>query len=220
MTSWGKKMPPPAQWLIDPTNSSRLRWWDGHAWTEHFAPLSPNGQVSGANDLPAQRGPVQAASAASWPSAARHEGPASADDDPSDILRRVQREMKAADLDLPLDEQVEVVGEQYYPKEIRKLFGECGLPITSAGNTLEGEVCYLMPEPWNPYDSNAVAVMVRCYHVGHLPAALAQPYHPRLIVYAQQRQLVTGVARIWSKLESGAMVRARVTIVVPEVAAL
>jgi hypothetical protein len=132
----------------------------------------------------------------------------------------LQSEMKPADLDLPLDEQVEVVGEQYYPKEIRKLFRECSLPITSAGSTLEDEVCYLVPEPWNPHDSNAVAVMVRSYHVGHLPAALAKRYHPRLIAYAQQRQLVSGVARVWSRLESGTMVRARVTIVVPEVAIL
>ncbi len=85
---------------------------------------------------------------------------------------------------------------------------------------LEDEVCYLVPEPWNPHDPNAVAVMVRSYQVGHLPAELAKRYHPRLIGYAQQRQLVTGVARVWSKLESGAMVRARVTIAVPEVAVL
>ncbi|HZI75212.1 MAG TPA: HIRAN domain-containing protein [Gemmatimonadales bacterium] len=145
---------------------------------------------------------------------------ASIDDDPSDVLRRVQSEMVSANLDLPLDEQVEVVGEQYHPKEIRKLFRECSLPITTAGNVLEDEVCYLVPEPWNPHDPNAVAVMVRSYQVGHLPAELAKRYHPRLIGYAQQRQLVTGVARVWSKLESGAMVRARVTIAVPEVAVL
>jgi hypothetical protein len=142
------------------------------------------------------------------------------DDDPSDILRSIQREMVPASLDLPLDEQVEVAGEQYYPKEVRKLFRECGLPITSAGNAIEGEVCYLVPEPWNPHDPNAVAVMVRSYQVGHLPAELARRYHPRLIRYAQQRQLVTGVARVWSKLESGTMVRARATIAIPEVTVL
>jgi hypothetical protein len=56
------------------------------------------------------------------------------DEDPGDVLPRVQSEMVSANLDLPLDEQVEVAGEQYYPKEIRKLFRECGVPITSAGN--------------------------------------------------------------------------------------
>jgi hypothetical protein len=51
-------------------------------------------------------------------------------------------------------------------------------------------------------------------------AALAKRYHPRLITYAQHRQLVTGVARVWIRLESGVMVRARATIAVPEIAAL
>ena len=39
------------------------------------------------------------------------------DDDPSDVLRRVQAGMSAARLSVPLDEQVEVVGEQFYPKQ-------------------------------------------------------------------------------------------------------
>ena len=46
-----------------------------------------------------------------------------------------------------------------------------------------------MPEPWNPHDPKAVAVMVRTFHVGHLPAALARRYHGRLIPYAQRHQL-------------------------------
>jgi len=121
---------------------------------------------------------------------------------------------------VPLDEQIEIVGEQFYPKEIRKLFRECGMPITAAGCTLESEMCFLVPEPWNPHDPNAVAVMVRTFHVGHLPAALARRYHRHLIPYAQRRQLVTGNARIWSQLESGGMLRARVTVVVPEAAVL
>ena len=61
------------------------------------------------------------------------------DEDPSDVLRRVQAGMSAARLSVPLDEQIEVVGEQFYPKEVRKLFRECGMPITAAGCTLESE---------------------------------------------------------------------------------
>ena len=34
-----------------------------------------------------------------------------------------------------------------------------------------------MPEPWNPHDPNAVAIMVRTFHVRHLPAGLARRYH-------------------------------------------
>jgi hypothetical protein len=31
----------PAQWYPDPAGSGRLRWWNGHAWTEHYAPAQP-----------------------------------------------------------------------------------------------------------------------------------------------------------------------------------
>ena len=39
------------------------------------------------------------------------------DEDPSDLLRRVQAGMSAAKLSEPLDEQIEVVGEQFYLKK-------------------------------------------------------------------------------------------------------
>ena len=77
-----------------------------------------------------------------------------------------------------------------------------------------------MPEPWNPPDPNAVAVMVRTFHVGNLAAGLARRYHGRLIPYAQRHRLVPGSARLWSRLESGGMVRAGVTVCVPEAAVL
>lgn len=32
---------PPSGWYVDPQNTSRLRWWDGTAWTEHFQASSP-----------------------------------------------------------------------------------------------------------------------------------------------------------------------------------
>ena len=38
-----------------------------------------------------------------------------------------------------------------------------------------------MPEPWNPHDPNAVAIMVRTFHVRHLPARLGQAL-PRVTV--------------------------------------
>jgi len=38
------------------------------------------------------------------------------DEDPSDILRRVQDGMSAARLSAALDEQIEIVGEQFFPQ--------------------------------------------------------------------------------------------------------
>jgi hypothetical protein len=221
MPLWGKQKQelPPAQWAIDPADSRRWRWWDGHGWTDNYAPVEPPGAAPALRSaaqlsLPSETsGGVAAGTHAALP-------PDVQEEDPSDILRRLQAGMSAAPLSVPMDEQIEVAGEQFYSKEIRKLFRECGMPITAAGCTLESEMCSLMPEPWNPHDPHAVAVMVRTFHVGHLPAALAGRYHSRLIPYAQRRQFVTGQARIWSKLEAAGMVRARVTVVVPEAAAL
>jgi hypothetical protein len=222
MPLWGKQKQQllSAQWFVDPTDSKRLRWWDGRGWTDNYAPREPMGAepVLRSAGLPSQPSETSMAVKAGHVYAVGV--PPVEDEDPSDILRRVQAGMSAARLSVPLDEQIEIVGEQFYAKEIRKLFRESSMPITAAGCTLESEVCFLVPEPWNPHDPNAVAVMVRTFHVGHLPAELARRYHGHLAPYAQRRELVTGNARVWSQLESGDMVRARVTVLVPEATVL
>ena len=115
----------------------------------------------------------------------------------------------------PLEEQVEVVGETYYIKGIRRVFADEGMPITPRGATLEQMPCSLVPNPWNPHDPNAVAVCVGRHHVGYLPADLAIDYAPSLIKLAQREVLASGEARLWAKSDGG-MVRARVTILIPE----
>ena len=225
MPLWGKQKQkqksPSAQWFVDPTDPKRWRWWDGRGWTDNYAPIKPTGTEPALRSTAPSSQPSETSRGVEVGDAYAARMPdVDEDEDPSDILRRVQAGMSAARLSVPLDEQIEVVGEQFYAKEIRRLFREGGMPITAAGCTLESEVCFLVPEPWNPHDPNAVAVMVRTFHVGHLPADLARRYHGRLIPYAQRRQLVTGTARIWSKLESGSMVHARVTVCVPEAAVL
>ncbi|GAA1967339.1 DUF2510 domain-containing protein [Agromyces allii] len=47
----------PADWYPDPNNAAQLRYWDGHAWTDHYAPAvapptSPTGPAANVN-LPA-----------------------------------------------------------------------------------------------------------------------------------------------------------------------
>ena len=168
MPLWGKheQKLPLAQWFIDPTGPKRWRWWDGLGWTDKYAPIEPTGTV------PALRSTAPPSQTSGTSKGAEDGDACSAtvpdieDEDPSDILRRVQAGMSAARLSVPLDEQIEVVGEQFYPKEVRRLFRECGMPITAAGCTLESEMCFLVPEPWNPHDPKAVAVMVRTSHVG------------------------------------------------------
>jgi hypothetical protein len=115
----------------------------------------------------------------------------------------------------PLDEQVEVAGETFHVKGIKKVFRESGMPITDAGSTLEDVQCILAPEPWNPHDSAAVAVMVGLHQVGYLPGELARQYARPLAALAGGGVLATGLARIWAKTDAG-VVRARVTILIPE----
>lgn len=115
----------------------------------------------------------------------------------------------------PLDEQVEVVGETYRAKDIRRVFEEAGMPITARGVTLNLVRCILVPEPWNEHDPNAVAVMVGKHHVGYLAAELAISYTDGLQRIARLGRLATGEARIWARSDDG-MIRARVTILIPE----
>ncbi len=115
-----------------------------------------------------------------------------------------------------LDEQIEVVGETYAVKGIKRVFREINRPIPGSGATLEDLVCVLVPEPWNPHDANAVAVLIGKHHVGYVPAELARHYAAPLGRLAQEGRLVSGEARVWAKAESSSMIRARVTICVPE----
>lgn len=119
----------------------------------------------------------------------------------------------------PLDEQIEVAGETHHIKGIKRVFAEVGSVITARGTTLEELQCVFVPEPWNPHDSNAVAVMVGQHHVGYVPSELAEDYAEPLRRLAVIGTLTTGEARIWAKAE-GAIIRARVTVLAPEPHAL
>jgi hypothetical protein len=118
----------------------------------------------------------------------------------------------------PLDEQIEVAGETYAVKGIKKAFRDFSMPISERGTTLEDVQITLVPEPWNPHDPNAVAVMVGQHHVGYIPADTAVDYSYGLGQLAARGWLATGVARIWAKTDGG-VVRARVTILIPEAVA-
>jgi hypothetical protein len=55
--------------------------------------------------------------------------------------------------------------------------------------------------------------------VGYLPSEMAENYAEPLLKLVKLNRLVTGQARMWA-LDEGGIVRARVTILVPEPAAL
>ncbi|WP_426518109.1 DUF2510 domain-containing protein [Diaminobutyricibacter sp. McL0618] len=52
MTDARTSGPTPPGWLPDPTGAERLRWWNGHDWTDHYAPLP---QAAPGAPLPGER---------------------------------------------------------------------------------------------------------------------------------------------------------------------
>lgn len=195
-------------WYSDPAGTNRLRWWDGLQWTDHYTAIP--GQETA---VPAVSAPVVAHSPSPTP---RISMPSkTAKGRATSPLTELVAAARLEDPRYPLEEQVEVVGETYRIKDIRRVFKEAGMPITESGVTLESLRCILVPEPWSEHDPNAVAVMVGLNHVGYLAAELAIWYTDGLQRLARKGFLATGEARIWAKSNAG-VVRARVTILIPE----
>jgi hypothetical protein len=75
----------------------------------------------------------------------------------------------------PGDEDLEVVGEASYQDALWKL---CGQPPT--GRIRHRILAALVPQPDNPYDSNAISVQIDGNIVGYLPRDVAATYLPGL----------------------------------------
>jgi len=203
-------------WSPDPAGTNRLRWWDGSKWTDHYEQIPlPEPPVSTVPALSVTHNPsligdypIQSTAKSAVPRAranGRNSSPL------ADIVAAATLEEPR----YPLEEQIEVVGETYHIKGIRRVFADAGMPITERGATLNSVRCILVPEPWNEHDPNAVAVTVGQHQVGYLAADLAVSYTDGLQRIARLGCLATGEARIWAKSDDG-IIRARVTILIPE----
>ncbi|NLI84393.1 MAG: hypothetical protein GX440_03120 [Propionibacterium sp.] len=116
----------------------------------------------------------------------------------------------------PMDDQLEVAGENYHVNDIKKLFRDLGRTISTRGTEIDDLRGVLVPEPWNEHDTNAVAVVIRGHHVGYLEREVAADYAPMLReLGSQQGRLLPLAARVWARADGG-IVRARVTILVPD----
>lgn len=202
---------PPAGWYPDPERSDLYRYWDGAQWTDHRAPMAEPAVPEVMHSQPA---PVAERIKFPKPGKSVRGGTRVVAPTVEEILAGCRHEEPRH----PLEEQVEVSGETYYAKGIKRVFAHHGMPIGKFGATLEGLTCVLVPNPWNPHDPNAVAICVSGHQVGHLPAEMCADYSPLLIAMARQEVLSTGEARIWAK-DDGGMIRARVTILIPEAVA-
>ena len=58
MPLWGKQKQklPSAQWIVDPADPNRWRWWDGRRWTDNYAlrELTVTGPALRSAALPSQ----------------------------------------------------------------------------------------------------------------------------------------------------------------------
>lgn len=107
--------------------------------------------------------------------------------------------------DWPQD--VEVAGETYYQDSIKALFHAIG---DDSGGVLN-RTAVLHPEPNNPHDRNAVAVVIDGFQVGHIPAELAPQIQPLLVRAARRNQAIGIPARVWAR-NDGSSWGARVTL--------
>ncbi len=208
---------PAPGWFVDPENATQFRYWDGSAWTEHRSPRGPatTDQLNqAANDLadglsrgfsamgtwvnqntaPPQAGVPTFASVA-----------ATCRDEPARQPLSVKAELVLAPTDLA---------------GVAAVFAHAQTVVTAEGVTLDNELCRLVPNPWNPATPNGVAVFVGTTMVGRLTPDLEATYCPPLALLTSKGLLATGVADLWAQGGPGVVTAARVTVDLPEVAAL
>ena len=110
--------------------------------------------------------------------------------------------------EVPIDfrEDLEVSGEAYYRDGIGKIFRSLGRP--EGGVTMQ--TAYLIPEPNNQYDRNAVRVVVMGEQVGHVPQEVSASI-ARVCAGVGRGNVATVLARIWARNDDGTW-RGRVTL--------
>jgi len=98
--------------------------------------------------------------------------------------------------------EIEVQGESFRRDAVRRLFEKLGLP--EGGVTQQ--TAHLVPEPSNPYDRNAIKVVIGGWHIGYVPNELSAEVATVLGVGQ-------GVApvRVWADPKDGTW-RARATL--------
>jgi hypothetical protein len=206
---------PEAGWFVDPQDATQFRYWDGSAWTEHRSPRGPTttDQINkGAADL--ADGIAKGFNAfGSWV----QQNTAAAPGQPT--FASVAASCRDEPARQPLSAKADLVIAPGDLAAIAQVFARTSTVVTPDGARLDNEVCRFVPNPWNPQDPSGVAVFVGPVQVGRLPAHLEVAYCPPLTQLTTRQLLATGVADLWAQ-GPGTVTAARVTVELPEVAAL
>jgi Protein of unknown function (DUF4011)/REase_MTES_1575/AAA domain/HIRAN domain len=95
-------------------------------------------------------------------------------------------------LDISGPDSIDVVGESFYREALQKVIAVAATDGASAGRRMAA----LVPDPANPYDRNAIKVVIDGEHVGHIPRELAALIAAPLAALAAQHGVVTATAQI------------------------
>lgn len=102
---------------------------------------------------------------------------------------------------------VEVAGEHHHREQIARVFR--GIGRAEGGVTMQ--TAWLIPEPNNPYDRDAVKVIILGEQVGHVPAEVSASVS-RACRAVGRGSVASAPARLWARVEDDGTWRARVTL--------
>lgn len=208
----------PAGWYVDPQDATQFRYWDGAQWTEHRSPRGPTttDQLNRTADDVAEGISRGVTAMGNW----INQSASAAQQGGTPTFQSVVASCRDEPARQPLSVTAEAVLAPTDLAGVAAVFAQAKTAVTADGATLSNEHCRLVPNPWNPAVPNGVAVFVGPMMVGRLPAELEATYCGPLAQLTSRGLLATAVADLWAQGAPGAVTAARVTLQLPEVAAL
>jgi len=220
---------PPANWYPAPGDATKLRYWDGAQWTEHYAPASapvepgnnkPRGKLGNKDwwfgKTPEQVEKKQMARARLHEAMTHGTAGAGVSETQANqpIPKTANAPARAVHIPelpgQPIDAWAtagvtseDIIGESNYKPSFQALLKEYGRTADQGwGVELPDAHAVLVTEPDNKFDPDAVAVWIDGRHlVGYLPRGMAARYAPKLATLERDGHHLRVPARVWIATE-------------------